>query len=129
MEASWWAILLYIASSITTWCFLAHFVFMPCCTCLKRPQKIRYTALNNSTKRGWQLNGAHRGGSNEKAENTTGAFDHAMALGLNLMECDVHLSKDGEVVVAHDGTLERMCGAEYVGKRVSDYNFADLPKF
>ena len=45
------------------------------------------------------------------------------------MECDVHLSKDGEVVVAHDATLGRMCGAEYADKRVSDYNFADLPKF
>lgn len=45
------------------------------------------------------------------------------------MECDVHLSKDGEVVVAHDGTLERMCGVEYEGKRVSDFNFVDLPKF
>ena len=35
---------------------------------------------------------------------------HAMDSGLNLMECDVHLSKDGEVVVAHDCDLERMCG-------------------
>ena len=45
------------------------------------------------------------------------------------MECDVHLSKDGEVVVAHDGNLERMCGADYAGKKVSDYNFRDLPVF
>ena len=45
------------------------------------------------------------------------------------MECDVHLSKDGEVVVAHDNTLERMCGSEYTGKRVADFNFADLPQF
>lgn len=52
-----------------------------------------------------------------------------MACGLNLMECDVHLTKDGEVVVAHDSTLERMCGPEFIGKHVSDYNFKDLPKF
>lgn len=52
-----------------------------------------------------------------------------MALGLNFMECDVHLSKDGEVVVAHDNTLERMCGPEYLGKHVSDYNFLELPRF
>ena len=74
METSWWAILLYIVAGITVWCLLSHCVFMRCCTCLKRPQKIRYTALNNSTKRGWQLNGAHRGGSCERAENTTEAF-------------------------------------------------------
>ena len=41
----------------------------------------------------------------------------------------VHLSKDGEVVVAHDNTLERMCGPEYLGKHVSDYNFLELPRF
>ena len=45
------------------------------------------------------------------------------------MECDVHLSKDGEVVIAHDGDLERMCGAAYAGKKVHDYNFKDLPNF
>lgn len=45
------------------------------------------------------------------------------------MECDVQISKDGCVVVAHDDTLERMCGEEYAGKRVRDFNFNDLPKF
>jgi glycerophosphoryl diester phosphodiesterase len=126
---SWWAILLYTLAAITLWCLLAHCIFMRICTCRKRPIKIRQWALNHETKRGWLLNGAHRGGSSERAENTTDAFRHAMSLGLNLMECDVHLSKDGEVVVAHDSTLERMCGPEYAGKRVSDFNFADLPRF
>ena len=98
------------------------------CTCLKRPKKIRESALSSQPK-GWKLNGAHRGGSCERAENTTTAFKHAIDSGLNLMECDVHLSKDGEVVVAHDGDLERMCGPEYAGKKVSDYNFIDLPVF
>jgi len=53
---------------------------------------------------------AHRGGSAERAENTLGAFKHAESLGMNLMELDCHLTKDGEVVVAHDADLERMCG-------------------
>jgi glycerophosphoryl diester phosphodiesterase len=52
-----------------------------------------------------------------------------MSLGLNFMECDVHLSKDGEVVIAHDSSLERMCGPDYAGKTVRDYDFKDLPKF
>ena len=121
-------ILIYCIAGIILWCLCAHCVFMRICVCRKRPQKLRYTALNN-TDRGWKLNGAHRGGSNERAENTTEAFKHALSLGLNLMECDVHLSKDGEVVVAHDNTLERMCGPDYAEKRVSDYNFNDLPKF
>lgn len=39
------------------------------------------------------------------------------------MECDVHLSKDGEVVVAHDDDLGRMCGSKYAGKKIHDYNY------
>ena len=61
------------------------------------------------------LNGAHRGGSSEKPENTTDAFKHALSKGLNFMECDVQISRDGKVVIAHDDTLERMCGDDYRG--------------
>jgi glycerophosphoryl diester phosphodiesterase len=50
---------------------------------------------------------AHRGGSKIRPENTMAAFDHAVALGVDALECDVHLSRDGEVVVIHDSTLER----------------------
>jgi len=35
------------------------------------------------------------------------AFDHAAALGVDAVECDVHLSRDGEPVVIHDDTLDR----------------------
>jgi len=48
---------------------------------------------------------------------------------MNMLECDVHLSKDGEVVVSHDETLERMCGEEFRNKKVSDFNFKQLPPF
>lgn len=50
---------------------------------------------------------AHRGGSGLRPENTMVAFEHAHALGVDALECDVHLSRDGEVVVIHDATLER----------------------
>lgn len=45
------------------------------------------------------------------------------------MECDVQISRDGQVVVAHDDTIERMCGGYYQGKRVRDYDFDELPTF
>ena len=54
---------------------------------------------------------AHRGGSKLRPENTFAAFDHAVALGVDAIECDVHLSRDGEVVVIHDATLERTTDA------------------
>ncbi len=50
---------------------------------------------------------AHRGGSKLRPENTTAAFDHAAALGVDGMECDVQLSRDGVPVVIHDATLDR----------------------
>jgi len=54
---------------------------------------------------------AHRGGSRLRPENTLAAFDHAMTLGVDGLECDVHLSVDGEVVVIHDDTLDRTTDA------------------
>jgi glycerophosphoryl diester phosphodiesterase len=50
---------------------------------------------------------AHRGGSLLRPENTLAAFDHGLALGAEGLEFDVHLSRDGVVVVHHDLTLER----------------------
>ena len=54
---------------------------------------------------------AHRGGSRLRPENTLAAFDHALALGVDGLECDVHLSADGEVVVIHDDALDRTTDA------------------
>ncbi len=54
---------------------------------------------------------AHRGGSLLRPENTLAAFDHAADLGVDALECDVHLSRDGEVVVLHDSTLDRTTDA------------------
>jgi glycerophosphoryl diester phosphodiesterase len=50
---------------------------------------------------------AHRGGSALAPENTIEAFDTGLALGADGLELDVHLSRDGAVVVHHDRTLER----------------------
>ena len=50
---------------------------------------------------------AHRGGALLWPENSLLAFRNAAALGVDFIEFDVHLSKDGEVVVIHDPTLDR----------------------
>jgi glycerophosphoryl diester phosphodiesterase len=50
---------------------------------------------------------AHRGGSKLRPENTIAAFDHGLSLGADGLEFDVHLSRDGSVVVHHDSTLDR----------------------
>ena len=54
---------------------------------------------------------AHRGGSRLRPENTMLAFERAVALGVDAIECDVHLSKDGQFVVIHDATVDRTTNA------------------
>jgi glycerophosphoryl diester phosphodiesterase len=50
---------------------------------------------------------AHRGASGSAPENTMAAFKKALALGVKVIETDVHLSKDGAIVVMHDPTVDR----------------------
>jgi len=66
---------------------------------------------------------AHRGGSLENEENTLPAFAHAVALGYSHLETDVHLTRDGEVVIHHDPTLLRMTGDR---RAIADLTWRDL---
>jgi glycerophosphoryl diester phosphodiesterase len=50
---------------------------------------------------------AHRGNSARAPENTMEAFQQAVALGVDAMEFDVRLTKDGRAVVMHDPTVDR----------------------
>lgn len=50
---------------------------------------------------------AHRGGAGLRPENTLEAFDHAVKLGVDLLEMDVRLTSDGELVVIHDAQVDR----------------------
>ena len=54
---------------------------------------------------------AHRGGAALRPENTLAAFDHGLECGAEGLEFDVHLSRDGVVVIHHDQTLERTTSA------------------
>ncbi|MDD9332919.1 MAG: glycerophosphodiester phosphodiesterase, partial [Bartonella sp.] len=51
---------------------------------------------------------AHRGGASLYSENTLSAFRHAIALGVDEIECDIHLLKSGEIVIFHDFSLEQL---------------------
>ena len=55
---------------------------------------------------------AHRGGRAMGPENTLVAFDRGAGSGADGMELDVHLSRDGRVVVCHDPTLDRTTDAQ-----------------
>ena len=66
---------------------------------------------------------AHRGLAVDHPENTLPAFIAGLAAGADILETDVHLSKDGQVIIAHDPTLDRVAG---VSGRISDFTAADL---
>lgn len=69
---------------------------------------------------------AHRGLHNgERAENSISAFRAAVEGGYGI-ELDVRLSKDGQLVVFHDDTLDRVCGRE---GRVIDFTAEELSTF
>src|ERR687891_2649143 len=69
---------------------------------------------------------AHRGGAALRPENTIAAFDHGLECGADGLEFDVHLSRDGIVVIHHDETLDRMTRGR---GRVADYTAAELSAF
>jgi glycerophosphoryl diester phosphodiesterase len=50
---------------------------------------------------------AHRGDSAHVPENTLAALAAALEVGADLVEFDVQLTKDGQVVVIHDATVDR----------------------
>lgn len=50
---------------------------------------------------------AHRGARAHAPENTLLAFSLAFDLGADAIECDVQRSRDGELVIIHDGTVDR----------------------
>ncbi|KAL2101815.1 hypothetical protein ACEWY4_003576 [Coilia grayii] len=69
---------------------------------------------------------AHRGGSGEKLENTMEAFSHAVEVGADMLELDCHMTKDGHVIVSHDGNLLRQTGEDV---SISTLDLQDLPLY
>lgn len=58
---------------------------------------------------------AHRGGAGLGLENTLSCIEAGLSCSsVSMIEVDVHLTKDGEVVVMHDPTVDRM--TNYSGK-------------
>lgn len=58
---------------------------------------------------------AHRGASGVEPENTVAAITKAVEIGVDLIEIDVHRTRDGHVVVMHDATVDRTAKGAYTG--------------
>jgi glycerophosphoryl diester phosphodiesterase len=69
---------------------------------------------------------AHRGGAALWPENSLLAFRSALALGVDALEFDLHLTADGEVVVLHDPTLDRTSTGNGSVRDLKLANLADI---
>src|SRR4051794_25292114 len=49
----------------------------------------------------------HRGGAKLAPENTLVAFENGVALGADALELDIQTTREGELVVIHDATVDR----------------------
>lgn len=68
---------------------------------------------------------AHRGASALAPENTIAAFTKAVELGVDMIELDVHATRDGHLVVIHDETVERTAKGGLTG-RVRDLTLDEI---
>lgn len=83
-----------------------------------KPEPNTYLANHPPPKAPWttrRSNGlpqaiAHRGYKAQHPENTMGAFRGAAAAGAHALETDLHLARDGTVVLSHDADLRRCFG-------------------
>ena len=69
---------------------------------------------------------AHRGGADLAPENTMEAFHRAAQLGVDVIELDVHLTKDGHLVAIHDDTIDRTTDGT---GRVNDLTLAEIQSY
>ena len=68
---------------------------------------------------------AHRGYSAVYPENTMLAFREALKLDIDMIETDVHMTRDGVLVLMHDHLMDRT--SDMTGPIV-DYTYAELEK-
>ena len=66
---------------------------------------------------------AHRGANETHPENTLAAFREAIQLGAHMIELDVQMTKDNELVIMHDATVNRTTNGK---GRVSDLTLAEI---
>ncbi|HSR04056.1 MAG TPA: glycerophosphodiester phosphodiesterase [Proteiniclasticum sp.] len=69
---------------------------------------------------------AHRGNSSVYPENTMSAFRSAIDLGVHGIETDVHLTKDGELVITHDEEISRVSDGKGM---IKDLTYKELLAF
>lgn len=68
---------------------------------------------------------AHRGNHIDVPENTLAAYEEAIRVGADYVEVDLHTTKDGHLVILHNGTVDKMTGEKGA---VSDLTYEEIKK-
>lgn len=69
---------------------------------------------------------AHGGGQGLRPDNTMSAFEHAVEIGVDVLEMDIHSTSDGVMVVIHDDTIDRTTdGSGFI----QDFTFEEIQAF
>lgn len=89
--------------------------------------------LNLFTERGYNKNElehmeiiAHRGGASIGPENTLACYRKGIEAGADMIEIDIHLTKDGKIIVCHDQTIDRTTNGK--GK-IREMTFEELRQY
>ena len=69
---------------------------------------------------------AHRGSKSNRPENTLAAFSEAIKVGSDGIELDVHLTKDNQIVVIHDESIDRTTNGTGL---IRDLTFKDIRQY
>lgn len=68
---------------------------------------------------------AHRGDQKCCPENTMPAFEAALKAGVDMIETDIHMTRDGELVLIHDRSAKRTCGVDVI---INDMTLEEVRK-
>ena len=90
--------------------YLAGIILLASCTNNQvdertRAEVLRDKILNGDTEQ--ILVVAHRGDWRFAPENSLAAIEHSIAVGVDVVELDLQMTKDSVLIVMHDGTLNR----------------------
>ncbi len=69
---------------------------------------------------------AHRGYSSQAPENTMAAFERVVSAGFKALELDVQMTKDSQVVVIHDETIDRTSDGQGL---VKEHSYEELTQY
>jgi glycerophosphoryl diester phosphodiesterase len=87
------------------------------------PQRARNGGVSNPWLVRRVLSYAHQGGAKQAPSSTLYAIEQALVHGVSAIELDVHATKDGDLVVCHDPTLDRTTNGS---GRIAEQHLADI---